>query len=70
MNAKTERMEMRLDQETIGRLYVPIAAGIVVSLLQVGLDRRLASGTQPEAIPSNRTSPKASAFRVEGSTTV
>jgi putative peptidoglycan lipid II flippase len=34
----------------IARLYLPIAAGIVVSLLQVGLDRRLASSTQPQAI--------------------
>jgi putative peptidoglycan lipid II flippase len=34
----------------IVRLYVPIAAGIVVSLLQIGLDRRLATGTQPESV--------------------
>jgi putative peptidoglycan lipid II flippase len=34
----------------IVRLYLPIAAGVVVSLLQVGLDRRLATSTQPESI--------------------
>ncbi len=32
------------------RLYIPIALGVVVSLLQVGLDRNLASGTQPQSI--------------------
>lgn len=32
------------------RLYAPIAVGLVVSLLQVGLDRRLASGTGPQSI--------------------
>jgi putative peptidoglycan lipid II flippase len=32
------------------RLYLPIALGVVVSLFQVGLDRNLASGTQPESI--------------------
>jgi putative peptidoglycan lipid II flippase len=32
------------------RLYAPIAAGLVVSLFQVGLDRRLASGTVEQAI--------------------
>jgi len=31
-------------------LYAPIAAGLVVSLFQVGLDRRLASGTGAESI--------------------
>ena len=34
----------------IVRLYLPIAAGIVVSLFQVGLDRRLATSTQPESV--------------------
>lgn len=34
----------------IGWLYLPIAAGLVVSLFQVGLDRRLASGTGESAI--------------------
>lgn len=34
----------------IVRLYLPIAAGVVVSLLQVGLDRRLATSTQPESV--------------------
>ncbi|MFN8486978.1 MAG: murein biosynthesis integral membrane protein MurJ [Caldilineaceae bacterium] len=32
------------------RLYVPIAGGLVVALFQVGLDRRLASGTGPQSI--------------------
>lgn len=32
------------------RLYLPIAAGVVVSLFQVGLDRRLATGTEPESV--------------------
>lgn len=31
-------------------LYLPIAAGLVVSLFQVGLDRRLASGTGAQSI--------------------
>ena len=31
-------------------LYLPIAAGLVVSLFQVGLDRRLASGTGEQSI--------------------
>lgn len=31
-------------------LYLPIAAGLVVTLFQVGLDRRLASTTGPESI--------------------
>jgi putative peptidoglycan lipid II flippase len=35
----------------IVRLYLPIAAGVVVSLLQVGLDRRLATSTHPQSIP-------------------
>jgi putative peptidoglycan lipid II flippase len=34
----------------IGRLYLPIAGGMVVSLVQVGLDRRLASGTGEQSI--------------------
>lgn len=34
----------------IMRLYAPIAAGLVVSVLQVALDRRLASGTGPQSI--------------------
>lgn len=32
------------------RLYLPIAGGLVVSLFQVGLDRRLASGTGAQSI--------------------
>lgn len=32
------------------RLYAPIAGGLVVSLFQVGLDRRLASGTGSQSI--------------------
>ncbi len=32
------------------RLYLPIALGLVVTLLQVGLDRRLASGTGAKSI--------------------
>jgi putative peptidoglycan lipid II flippase len=49
------RIELRFDWHhpalaQIVRLYLPIAAGIVVSLLQVGLDRRLATGTQPESV--------------------
>jgi putative peptidoglycan lipid II flippase len=32
------------------RLYLPIAAGMVVALFQVGLDRRLASGTGEQSI--------------------
>ncbi|MCC9078621.1 murein biosynthesis integral membrane protein MurJ [Litorilinea aerophila] len=32
------------------RLYLPIAAGLVVSLLQVAVDRRLASGTGAQSI--------------------
>jgi putative peptidoglycan lipid II flippase len=35
----------------IVRLYLPIAAGVIVSLLQVGLDRRLATSTHPQSIP-------------------
>jgi putative peptidoglycan lipid II flippase len=31
-------------------LYLPIALGIVVSLIQIGIDRNLASRTQPESI--------------------
>ncbi len=31
-------------------LYAPIAAGLVVALLQVGLDRRLATGTHPQSV--------------------
>lgn len=34
----------------ITMLYLPIAAGLVVTLFQVGLDRRLASTTGPESI--------------------
>jgi putative peptidoglycan lipid II flippase len=34
----------------IGRLYAPIAAGLVVALFQVGLDRRLASATGSQSI--------------------
>lgn len=34
----------------IGRLYLPIAAGLVVMLFQVALDRRLASGTGEQSI--------------------
>jgi putative peptidoglycan lipid II flippase len=34
----------------IARLYLPIALGLVVSLFQVGLDRRLASGTGAQSI--------------------
>lgn len=34
----------------IGLLYLPIAAGLLVSLFQVGLDRRLASGVSAESI--------------------
>ncbi|MEZ4831859.1 MAG: murein biosynthesis integral membrane protein MurJ [Caldilineaceae bacterium] len=34
----------------IVRLYIPIAAGLVVAQFQVGLDRRLASGTGAESI--------------------
>ncbi len=34
----------------IVRLYLPIVVGVVVSLLQVGLDRNLASRTQAESI--------------------
>jgi putative peptidoglycan lipid II flippase len=49
------RIEMRLNWHhpalaQIVRLYLPIAAGIVVSLLQIGLDRRLATSTQPESV--------------------
>jgi len=31
-------------------LYAPIAAGLVVALFQVGLDRRLATGTHPQSV--------------------
>ena len=34
----------------MGRLYLPIAVGLVVSLFQVGLDRRLASGISAQSI--------------------
>ncbi|MCC6453417.1 MAG: murein biosynthesis integral membrane protein MurJ [Caldilineaceae bacterium] len=34
----------------IVRLYLPIALGVVVSLFQVGLDRRLATSTQAESV--------------------
>jgi putative peptidoglycan lipid II flippase len=34
----------------IFRLYLPIALGLVVSLVQVGIDRRLASGTGAQSI--------------------
>jgi putative peptidoglycan lipid II flippase len=49
------RLKLHLDWRhpslaQIVRLYVPIAAGILVSLFQVGLDRRLATGTQPESV--------------------
>jgi putative peptidoglycan lipid II flippase len=49
------RVQLRLDWQhpalrQIIRLYLPIAAGVVVSLLQVGLDRRLANSTQPESV--------------------
>jgi putative peptidoglycan lipid II flippase len=49
------RMTLRIDWrhpalKQIARLYLPISAGIVVSLLQVGLDRRLATSTQPESV--------------------
>lgn len=49
------RMQLRFEWQhpalaQIGRLYLPVVAGIVVSLLQVGLDRRLATSTQPESV--------------------
>jgi putative peptidoglycan lipid II flippase len=49
------RVRLRIDWQhralaQIIRLYLPIALGVIVSLFQVGLDRNLASSTQPESI--------------------
>ena len=49
------RLHFRLDWRhpalvQIARLYLPIALGVVISLLQIGLDRNLASRTQAESI--------------------
>ena len=49
------RLHLQLDWRhpalwRITRLYLPIAAGLLVSLFQVGLDRRLASGTGEQSI--------------------
>ena len=47
------RLTLRFDHPALRRilrLYLPIAAGLAVSLLQVGLDRRLASATGAQSI--------------------
>ena len=47
----TPRLEWRHPAlAQIARLYAPIAAGLVVTLFQVGLDRRLASATGSQSI--------------------
>lgn len=48
-----ERLQVNWHHPALGkilRLYAPIAAGMVVSLFQVGLDRRLASTTNERSI--------------------
>ena len=47
------RFRVRWSHPALGRimrLYLPIAAGLIVAQIQVGLDRRLASGTGVESI--------------------
>ncbi|MBX3014693.1 MAG: murein biosynthesis integral membrane protein MurJ [Caldilineaceae bacterium] len=49
------RLELRFNWRhpalrKIGQLYLPIAVGLVVSLFQTGLDRRLASGISAESM--------------------
>jgi putative peptidoglycan lipid II flippase len=49
------RVQLRIDWQhpalaQIVRLYLPIALGVMVSLFQVGLDRRLATSTQEESV--------------------